>query len=168
MYVYLFHSGPVDIHTEGSDDIYRHHSEKVLARIRELLPGIRNLTGQLDYILAGKQAWQVQVSGAIGEYFKAKSFVENLEKLSPGAAPEIVSKEINKLIGKERVLLVADEELWVALLRFLVRDSSAIPEFTPPHYTLAEIHIKGFPGPGAGALNWMKSDKELLPADSKA
>lgn len=131
-------------------------------RAAALLPGLRALCGQVEYILGAPVPAHQEIAGVIGDHFICRHLTEFVAELAPGAPPLGASKLFNKLIGKEVMLALVDARLWVALVRFLAGDDSLPSDATPGPLTLAHIHIKGFPAQNAGKLAWIKTEAEVL------
>jgi hypothetical protein len=89
-----------------------------------------------------------------------KCFISASKACAPGGSAERLIKEFNRLIGKERVLATVTADVWAQTARLLCGQDS-VPDPAEP-FTLAHIHVKGFPAPGGGALQAVLSEQDIL------
>jgi hypothetical protein len=140
--------------------LLRDIEEKELDRMQALMPGLRAVTGQLDYILSSEDPGQAQLGQQIAESQKMMYFISASKACAPGGSAERLIKEFNRLIGKESVLAVAAADVWEQIVRLLCGQNSAVDPAEP--FTLAHIHVKGFPAPGGGVLQAVLCEQDVL------
>lgn len=143
----------------GKPDSERQLTPEGKKSIRESLPGLANLVGGLDFILTSGLTRAVETASIVGEYFGALEFIEQVPGLSAAGQEESVTRQLNKLIGKENVLVVGHMPFLGELSRYIVKNLEEDPDFKKG--SVARIYIKGFPGPGEGVLKWIMTSDEL-------
>ena len=74
-------------------------------------------------------------------------------------------KAVNKFLGKEKVVVAVEQGVWQRLVNHLAGDEALPADFKPGVFTIAELYIKKFPGPGSAKLNFVKTAEEFSPAE---
>ncbi len=160
MNVYLMRHGEAEPEREGIEDRDRRLCDEGAQVIGACMPGLKKLVGQVDFILSSPLRRAKETAGVVAAHFKCAGFVETVEALAAGGNEARVTKDINKLIGKENVVVVGHEPHLSALARFICGDSLGEP-LNLKKGGVAKIYIPGFPGPGEGSLRWTMTPAEL-------
>lgn len=129
-------------------------------RVHALLPGLSVVTGQLDYILRSNESGQPRIATLIAESQHMRGYCFNSSACAAGVAVKELVKDVNRFIGKERVLCVVARGVWLEAVRELCGQGVA-PADAPP-LCLAHIHVTGMPAPVAGHLIETLNEQEIL------
>lgn len=159
MNIFLMRHGAAEGSESGKPDEERQLTPEGKKMIRESLPGLANLVGGLDFILTSGLARATGTATIVGEFYGALDFMEALPGLSEPGQAENVTRQINKLIGKENVLVVGHMPYLGELCRYLVKNMEEEPDFKKG--SVAKIYVKGFPGPDEGVLKWIMTSDDL-------
>lgn len=143
----------------GKPDTERHLTPEGINAIRNSLPGIQKLVGSLDFIITSPLLRAVDTANIVAEHFDCTGFLVESSNLSTPEKESAVTNELNKLIGKENILLVGHMPYLGGLCRYLVKGLEEEPDLKKG--SLVRIYIKGFPGPGEGVLRWIMTFEEL-------
>lgn len=143
----------------GKPDEERHLTPEGKKAILNSLPGIQKLIGSLDFILTSPLLRAVDTANIVANHFDCTGFIVESANLSTPEKESAVAGELNKLIGKENILVVGHMPYLGRLCRYLVKDMEEEPDFKKG--SLARIYIKGFPGYGEGVLRWIMTSEEL-------
>jgi len=160
MNVYLMRNGEAEPEREGLDDRDRKLTAEGAQAVGACMPGLKKLVGQVDFILSSPLRRAVETEDVIASHFKCKGFIDLVEALASGGNETRVTKDINKLIGKENVVVVGHEPHLSALAKFICGDSLGEP-LNLKKGGVAKIYIPGFPGPGEGSLRWTMTPEEM-------
>ena len=146
----------------GADAEQEHPDQARLDRAQSLLQGLRTLSGQLDFIITSPGPACAAIADLAARYFVMPEFCAWMKTLASGGSPESVSKELNRLIGKEHVLVVLSWDMFFGGIRFLCGDDSLPGDFAPAPLCLVHVHSKGFPNRGQGRVVEIFSGDDLL------
>lgn len=126
------------------------------ARHESAFPAIRALTGQIDFIIASKQPRAAQLCDMLSAYFKCPLFVEYDEGLETEGAEEETLKKINKLIGKENLVVIGRNPNLGKLISAMTKSPEGESEINLQREEIALVNYRGFILPGQGRLKWVK------------
>lgn len=126
------------------------------ARHEAALPAIMALTGQIDFIVASKHPRANRLCDLLSAYFKCPLFVERDEGLESGGYEEETLKKINKLIGKENLVVISRNPNLGRLVSAMTKAPEGEAEINLQPDEIALVHYKGFILPGQGRLKWVK------------
>lgn len=160
MNVFLMRHGDAEPASDGKNDKDRHLTPEGEKSIVETLPGIRKLCGRLDYILTSPAMRALQTAAILAEDFKCLEFIEAAEALAVSGGEDKVAGALNKLIGKDNILVVGHMPHLSDLARYLTAEGSDA-EIDIKKGGMVKIYIAGFPGRGEGAIRWIMSPEEL-------
>jgi phosphohistidine phosphatase len=160
MNVYLLRHGESEPRTEGQPDASRKLTEEGAKTIRNMLPGMKRLIEQVEYILVSPMERALATAGLIAEYYKCRDFIDIVKELSGPNGEERVCTQLNKLIGKDHLMIVGHEPHISALAAYLCGSG---PETIKKLEKggMMKIYIAGFPGPGEGKLIWTMTPEEI-------
>ncbi len=163
MKLYLMRHGACEPLKDGMDDNSRKLTPEGAESIKNSMPGLKALVGQIEYIFTSPKTRAIQTATIAAEYFKCTNFIESTDALAgPGGEPSI-SKSLNRIIGKDHVLIVGHVPALEQLGAYFTGND---PEqsFSLSKGGIAKIYIKGFPGPGEGRLEWIRTSAEIASA----
>ena len=144
----------------GGEDSQRRLTAEGRAAIEHSLPGIAGLLGQVDYILTSPYVRAVETAKIVGDYFKCTRFVETLEALAGPEGEKPLESMLNKLIGKENIVVVGHMPYLGDIAAYFAGDSLE-ESVDLKKGGMAKLYIKGFPGPGEARLHWVMTSEEL-------
>jgi phosphohistidine phosphatase len=126
----------------------------------EVLPGLRKLIGQIDFIITSPALRARRTALILAKEFKCTGFIEAQEALTGPGGEKKVTDSINKLIGKENIVVVGHMPYLSDLARYISGDPGN-EEIDVKKAGVVKIHIPGFPGPGQGQIRWKMTPEEL-------
>ena len=160
MNVYLYRHGACEEPEAGKADEERLLTGEGRQAVSETLRGLRALIPQVDYILTSPMKRAVETAALVAAEYKCAGFIEILPALAGRGNEAGITSVLNKLIGKEHILVVGHSPHLGELAKHLAGEKLE----SPPDIKkagAAKIHIKGFPGPGEGMLRWVMTADEL-------
>jgi phosphohistidine phosphatase len=160
MNIYLLRHGACEEQRAGLEDGDRGLTPEGRASITDALPGMRNLIGQVDFVLTSPMTRAMETAMIVAGYFKCTGFVEPLGGLAAPGNEARISSRLNKLIGKENILVVGHMPYLGSLARYMVGDS-AEHQVDLKKGGMAKLYCKGFPGPESAMLRWVMTADEL-------
>lgn len=161
MNLYLMRHGESEPQSAVIDDFNRQLTVAGKEKILKSLPGMKKLIGQIDYMMTSNYVRAIQTSHLVGGFFKCMGFIENTELLAAQNCEDRINKLLNKIIGKEHVLLVGHIPHLEDLTHYYVGEKNLGEPVSLKPGSVAKIYIKGFPGPGEGMLRWVMTSEEL-------
>lgn len=160
MNLYLMRHGDAEPETDGKPDAERRLSESGAKTINDILPGMKKLITQVEYILTSPHARALQTALIVAKFYKCSGFVENVEALSGPNSEEKVNIILNKLIGKDQMLIVGHEPYLSDIAKYYC--GAGLDEgLKLKKGGMAKIYIADFPDAGKGALRWTMTPEEI-------
>jgi len=160
MNIYLLRHGEAAPAAVGAPDSERPLSEQGERDVRGIVPGLKSLIGQIDFILTSPALRAIQTARIIAAEFKCMGFIHIEPSLAERGGEKKTTDELNRLVGKENVVVVGHSPHLAELARYLTGDESG-EEIEIKKAGVLKIYIAGFPGPGEGAVRWKMSPEEL-------
>jgi phosphohistidine phosphatase len=160
MNVYLLRHGEAEPAREGSPDSERALSPEGEKMINDILPGMKKLIPQVEYILTSPFARAFQTASIVAKFYNCAGFIENVETLAGPGGEEKINSLLNKLIGKDQMVIVGHEPHLSGIAKYYcgagLEDGLKLKKGG-----MAKIYIADFPGPGKGALRWTMTPEEI-------
>ncbi len=160
MNVFLLRHGACEDICDGVEDAARDLTPEGEAAIRDSLPGMKQLTGQVDFILTSPFVRAVRTANIVAGYFKCTDFIHPLDALAERGNEEKIASELNRLIGKENIVVVGHMPHLAELAEYLVGDTYE-GGIVLKKGGMAKIYIQGFPAKNSGMLRWVMTGDEL-------
>ncbi|MFC1474415.1 phosphohistidine phosphatase SixA [bacterium] len=172
MNVYLCRHGACEDIEEGKSDAGRRLTADGRKTVETTLPGLKSLIPGIDYILTSPLKRAVETADVIAGEYKCAEFVEQVSELADRGNEKKIASLLNKIIGKEHVVVVGHMPHLGELAQFLAGENMDAPPKIKKA-GVAKIHIKGFPEQGSGLLRWVMTADELKmagkqPPDNKS
>ena len=124
MNIYLLRHAEAAHAPEGTPDMERKLTPAGEKTIRDMLPGVEKLIGQVEFVLTSPAARAARTAELLAEYFRCAAFVETLDALAGPGAEQDVCVMLNKLVGKDVVVLVGHTPHLGNLAKYLAGDES--------------------------------------------
>lgn len=161
MNVYILRHGKAEDQGAKPDN-ERELTQEGIDSLKDSMPGMKKLIGQVDFILTSPYWRAARTAQIVGEYFRCSSFIDGTDLLAQPDQEDGVIKHINRLIGKENVVVVGHQPYLGELIRLMAPEGS-LPEgeIEIKKGGLAKVVFKGFVLPHKGRLEWIKTPKEL-------
>jgi len=158
--IFLLRHGACEEPREDLPDSERRLTDEGRRAVEESLPGMRALIGQVDFIVSSPLSRARETSDIVAQYFKCLEFVDYEPKLAEAGGEKRVAVVLNKLIGKENVLIVGHMPYLSDLVTFFAREKHETPVDIKKS-GMAKLHFKNFLDPGEGSLLWTMTAEEL-------
>ncbi|MFA6449270.1 MAG: phosphohistidine phosphatase SixA [bacterium] len=159
MNIYLLRHGQAEPAAEGKTDAERALTPEGEKTIRDILPGLKKMVEQVEYSLTSPAARAVRTATILAEYYKCVDFLEIKNELGGSGGEASVGAYLNKLIGKDHVVVVGHEPYLSDLAKYLCGNPDGALNLKKGG--MAKIYVAGFPGPGEGQLRWTMTPEEL-------
>lgn len=160
MNVFLLRHGACEDAAGGMDDSQRRLTPEGEKAVADSLSGMKQLIGRVDFILSSPYVRAMQTAGIVAEAFKCKEFLYALPELAGRGNDKKITSELNRLIGKENVVVVGHMPHLAELARYLVGETYE-GEIKLKKGGMAKIYIQGFPEINSGMMRWIMTSEEL-------